>query len=527
MYAAATVQGVALVTFPAASTIFTSPSYYGLSSTAYGAMFLPQAVTAIGGSLLGARLTRSWGIKRVFHGGSDRQSQFDAPAAAQPGSDGQSTVGVCRSFLVATTCLGVGFGLTVPSLNTFVAAFFPDRGRARRVDPECASRLGTVLAPVFVAIFVGLGALVRCCRCWSLPCSVDCCCTPCVCRLQSRNRRGASRAEARPTSGRFWVFAAFAALYGIVETMNGNWATLYMANDLGATTTLASLALTAFWGMVTVGRVLFAAIERAFPEQRTYHVLPFVAAIALGIIALLPPCRAAWSRHPGVRAGWAGLLGAAAADHRLRPGGVGDDGRLGGGAPDRVLSDGLWHRRLRRRAAGTDRPGWTCARSTCSSRSSRWPWPRCHSWSLRADPGAKPANRRGSPPCSTTPGVNHRVTPERASLVLLALILVAAVANLNPRVANVALPSIGLAFNASQTSLNLIAVGYSLGLAGSVLYFGALGDRYGRKMMLILGMALAIPFSVLAAFAPNENVLFIARVGGGLSAGWRTPPRSR
>jgi MFS family permease len=113
--------------------------------------------------------------------------------------------------------------------------------------------------------------------------------------------------------------------------------------------------------------------------------------------------------------------------------------------------------------------------------------------------------------------------PARATLVLLALILVAAVANLNLAVANVALPSIGLAFNASQTSLNLIAVGYSLGLAGSVLYFGALGDRYGRKMMLILGTALAIPFSVLAAFAPNENVLFVARIGGGLSAGMAYP----
>ncbi|HEY1294753.1 MAG TPA: MFS transporter [Chloroflexota bacterium] len=117
----------------------------------------------------------------------------------------------------------------------------------------------------------------------------------------------------------------------------------------------------------------------------------------------------------------------------------------------------------------------------------------------------------------------HSSAPERASLVLLALILVAAVANLNLAVANVALPSIGLAFNASQTSLNLIAVGYSLGLAGSVLYFGALGDRYGRKMMLVVGTVLAIPFSVLAAFAPNENVLFVARVGGGLSAGMAYP----
>ena len=74
--------------------------------------------------------------------------------------------------------------------------------------------------------------------------------------------------------------------------------------------------------------------------------------------------------------------------------------------------------------------------------------------------------------------------PARAGLVLAALILVAAVANLNLAVANVALPTIGKAFDSSQTTLDLIAVGYSLGLAASVLYFGAIGDRYGRKLML-------------------------------------------
>ena len=123
---------------------------------------------------------------------------------------------------------------------------------------------------------------------------------------------------------------------------------------------------------------------------------------------------------------------------------------------------------------------------------------------------------------SADPG-ERSVAPERASLVLFALILVAAVANLNLAVANVALPSIGVAFDASQTSLNLIAVGYSLGLAASVLYFGAIGDRYGRKGMLVAGTALAIPFSLLAAWAPNEGVLFLARVGGGLAAGMAFP----
>ena len=113
--------------------------------------------------------------------------------------------------------------------------------------------------------------------------------------------------------------------------------------------------------------------------------------------------------------------------------------------------------------------------------------------------------------------------PERASVVLISLILVAAVANLNLSVANVALPDIGAAFDSSQTTLNLIAVGYSLGLAGSVLYFGAVGDRYGRKLLLILGMALSIPACLLAAYAPSDTVLFGARVLGGLSAGMAYP----
>jgi MFS transporter, DHA2 family, multidrug resistance protein len=118
---------------------------------------------------------------------------------------------------------------------------------------------------------------------------------------------------------------------------------------------------------------------------------------------------------------------------------------------------------------------------------------------------------------------NGSTSPPRSGLVLISLILVAAVANLNLAVANVALPDIGRAFDSSQTTLNLIAVGYSLGLAASVLWLGALGDRYGRKMMLALGVALSVPISLLAAYAPSDEVLFLARVAGGLSAGMAYP----
>jgi DHA2 family multidrug resistance protein-like MFS transporter len=113
--------------------------------------------------------------------------------------------------------------------------------------------------------------------------------------------------------------------------------------------------------------------------------------------------------------------------------------------------------------------------------------------------------------------------PARAGLVLAALIIVAGVANLNLSVANVALPDIGKHFDSSQTTLDLIAVGYSLGLACSVLWLGALGDRFGRKLLLLLGTTLAIPMSLLAAYAPSDIVLFAARVGGGIAAGMAYP----
>src|SRR5262249_51356734 len=113
--------------------------------------------------------------------------------------------------------------------------------------------------------------------------------------------------------------------------------------------------------------------------------------------------------------------------------------------------------------------------------------------------------------------------PEHGKAVLGTLIIVAAVANLNLAVANVALPDIGLHFEASQTELNLDAVAVSLGLRCSVLYLGALGDRYGRKMMLILGILISIPASLVAAWAPSIGVLIGARFVGGLGAGMAYP----
>jgi MFS family permease len=290
VYAAGLIQGITLVTFPAASTIFTNPSQYGLSNTQYGTMFLPQVVMAITGALLGGRLAQRFGIKRVFLAGLlAGLASMVLLIVSQFFTSDQAVA--YSLLLVATACLGAGFGLTVPVINELTAAFNPDRVDASVLVLNALLGLGTALAPVFVAIFTGLGFW------WGLPVmsSVLLAVLIAICARLPLRPEASERSSEQSATGRsagiprlFWVFAAFAVLYGFCETMNGNWSQLDMTKDLHATATQASFALTAFWAMVTAGRVLFAMTGRWFPPHRTYHVLPFVLAIMFVVIAVLP-----------------------------------------------------------------------------------------------------------------------------------------------------------------------------------------------------------------------------------------------
>jgi fucose permease len=84
---------------------------------------------------------------------------------------------------------------------------------------------------------------------------------------------------------RFWLYAAMVLLYGIVETLNGNWSTLYLTQQRGVPTQWASLALTAFWAMVTVGRVLVAVVSSHVSSRWIYLGLPALLVLAFLFIA--------------------------------------------------------------------------------------------------------------------------------------------------------------------------------------------------------------------------------------------------
>ncbi len=287
VYAAGLIQGIALVTFPAASAIFTSPEHYALTSAAYGAMFVPQAATAIVSSLMAAGLTQRMRIKSICLLGltADLLAMTLLVLSTWVMHNHSLAYAI---LLVATGCMGVGFGLTVPAINTLAAAFFPHKVDKAVLMLNALLGLGTALAPAFVAIFVGLGIW------WALPVLVGALTVLLILFSLRLPLQQGTQSDAMGTCAgrpiipaRFWTFATFALLYGICETMSGNWASVYMTR-LGASTTLAAVALMMFWGAVTAGRILFAAIEKWFPERRSCEVLPAVVAGAFIAVALLP-----------------------------------------------------------------------------------------------------------------------------------------------------------------------------------------------------------------------------------------------
>jgi fucose permease len=285
--AAALVQGIVLVTFPAASTIFTENSEYALSSTQYGAMFLPQVALAITTSLAGTRLARRISAKRVYLLGVTCSTVSMVLLLASTLVKTNQAVAY-PLLLVATAFLGAGFGLTVPVLNTYASVFNPNSVDRSVLTLNALLGLGTALAPVLVAVFVGLGFW------WGLPVLSTVLLAVLLAvslrlPLRAGARAGGPRAgQARHgLPGRFWLYAAFAVAYGICETMNGNWSQLDMTTRIGASATQASLALAAFWAMVTVGRVVFAAIGRWLPQRVTYRILPFVLVVTFLLVSAL------------------------------------------------------------------------------------------------------------------------------------------------------------------------------------------------------------------------------------------------
>src|SRR5690242_13160466 len=111
----------------------------------------------------------------------------------------------------------------------------------------------------------------------------------------------------------------------------------------------------------------------------------------------------------------------------------------------------------------------------------------------------------------------------RGKSALAATVAASSMAMLDATIVNVALPHIGDEFNASVSALQWVLTGYLLALASLILLGGALGDRFGRRRVFLIGTIWFAVASLLSGAAPNMAVLVVARVLQGVGGALLTP----
>ena len=112
---------------------------------------------------------------------------------------------------------------------------------------------------------------------------------------------------------------------------------------------------------------------------------------------------------------------------------------------------------------------------------------------------------------------------EHPHWVLAACILASSLSFIDGSVVNVGLPAIGKSLGGDAQGLQWVINAYLLPLSALLLLGGALGDRYGKKTMLLAGVALFALASAACAAAPNLLVLQIARAFQGAGAAVMLP----
>src|ERR1700749_3138776 len=108
-------------------------------------------------------------------------------------------------------------------------------------------------------------------------------------------------------------------------------------------------------------------------------------------------------------------------------------------------------------------------------------------------------------------------------MTLFALLLAAFVINLDTTIVNVALPALVRELHATTTQLQWVVDAYNLVFAALLLTFGSLSDRFGRKGMLLAGLAVVGAASLAGGFTTTPAQLIAARAVMGLGAAMTFP----
>lgn len=134
-----------------------------------------------------------------------------------------------------------------------------------------------------------------------------------------------------------------------------------------------------------------------------------------------------------------------------------------------------------------------------------------------AQTGCDKAIALAASPCPQTRTIDH------PRMVLATTILASSLAFIDGSVVNVGLPAIGRSLGTDGAGLSWIVNGYLLPLSALLLLGGAAGDRFGKRLLLLIGVAVFALASLLCAFAPSLPLLVAGRILQGTGAALLMP----
>ena len=106
---------------------------------------------------------------------------------------------------------------------------------------------------------------------------------------------------------------------------------------------------------------------------------------------------------------------------------------------------------------------------------------------------------------------------------LFACVLGSGLAGIDATVVNIALPTLGRDLHADLAALQWTVTAYSLTLASLILLGGALGDRYGRRRIFLVGVTWFAGASLLSGLAGTVDLLIAARAFQGIGGALLVP----
>lgn len=275
VYAGGLVIGLTLVSFPASSAFLKQA--HGFTDAQYGAIYLPQLVAAVIGAVGGGFATRRLGMRILFLVSlccfAIAQLLLCLSGSANPDM-------ALLLVMVATASFGFGFGFGGGPLNAYAALLFPERATTAVTALHMSAGAGLTIGP---ALFAGLAsngawfwgpaglfvvtililAISIMARFPEVPAEPD-------------GQHAGSAAKSRF----FWLCAIVAMLYSVAEGTFSNWAILYLHDERGIAPATAAFALTAFWGSLTVGRLLASILVMRISATAFLFSLPVLMALS-------------------------------------------------------------------------------------------------------------------------------------------------------------------------------------------------------------------------------------------------------